>query len=358
MFLASIARDARSDLATTLLVGITVALMVATSALVGSPTTAASAVSQAAFDFAVIGDTGYTADQERMVDNLLEAVNRPHLEFVAHVGDLGGPSAGSCTDEHRARRLSQFQGSVHPLIYTPGDNDWTDCWEERAGGYDPLERLGTLRHAFFAGEESLGARRVSLNRQSAQPGYAAYRENARWTHRGVTFVTVHYVTEVLGRTAETDAEFEDRNGANVAWLQESFAAARSTNSAGVVILTQGNPFPTYAGGRGVAPEPRPGFGEFWTALEEETRAFARPVLLVHGDTHFFRIDNPLHASYAECHEGTHDVRPIYCRLHNFTRVEVFGAPYHHWVQVTVDPRDPGLFTVRPRLVEGNLPVTG
>jgi hypothetical protein len=169
------------------------------------------------------------------------------------------------------------------VIYTPGDNDWTDCWEERAGSYDALERLGSLRDTFFAGEQSLGRRTVPLTRQSADADYAALRENARWSHSGVTFLTVHYVTEVLGRTPETDAEFAERDAANLAWLRRGFLAAQTTGSQGVVIFTQANPFPTYAGGRGVAPEPRPGFSDFWSALEEETRAYGKPVLLIHGE---------------------------------------------------------------------------
>jgi len=315
----------------------------------------ASSQSAEAFEFAVIGDTGYAPTQEPLVDNLLEELNKSPLEFVVHVGDFGGPSAASCTDEHRGRRLAQFQASEQPLIYTPGDNDWTDCWEERAGSYDALERLRSLRETFFAGEQSLGRRTVPLIRQSNQVGYVAFRENVRWTHRGVTFLTLHYVTEVLGRTPETDAEFAERNAANLVWLRDGFLAAQSANSRGIVILTQANPFPIYAGGRGVAPEPRAGFNDFWSLLEDETIAFGKPVLLVHGDTHYFRVDYPLHSSAPECQAGTHDVRPIYCRIHNLTRVEIFGAPYHHWVQVTIDPNDPNLFTVRPRLVEANLP---
>lgn len=307
-----------------------------------------------AFDFAALGDTGYAADQEPWVENLLAEVYANRLEFVVHVGDFGGPSAGSCTDEHRDRRLSQFGASAHPLIYTPGDNDWTDCWEERAGAYDALERLATLRERFFAGERSLGQRSIPLVRQSTQAEYRGFRENARWSQAGVVFLTVHYVSEVLGRSEETDAEFAERDAANRAWLRDGFQEARAAAARGMVVFTQANPSPNFAGGRGVRPEPRPGFDDFWNLLEDEAIAFGKPILLIHGDTHYFRVDHPLHSSAPECGAGTHDVRPAYCRIHNLTRVEVFGAPYHHWVRVTVDPNDPNLFTVRPQFVEANL----
>jgi hypothetical protein len=41
-------------------------------------------------------------------------------------------------------------------------------------------------------------------------------------------------------------------------------------------------------------------------------------------------------------------------IENFTRVETFGDPHHHWVQVTVDPADPNVFTFRPRIVPANV----
>ncbi len=38
----------------------------------------------------------------------------------------------------------------------------------------------------------------------------------------------------------------------------------------------------------------------------------------------------------------------------FTRVETFGAANTHWVQLTVNPADPNLFEVTPRIVAGNV----
>jgi hypothetical protein len=56
--------------------------------------------------------------------------------------------------------LVQFNALPHPLIYTPGDNEWTDCHEGRnVAGLDPLERLAKLRTVFFQGERSLGQKR-------------------------------------------------------------------------------------------------------------------------------------------------------------------------------------------------------
>jgi hypothetical protein len=63
------------------------------------------------------------------------------------------------------------------------------------------------------------------------------------------------------------------------------------------------------------------------------------VLLVHGDTHFFKLDKPLLKQ--------DDL------IENFTRLETFGSPNVHWVRVTVDPASREVFTVHPMLVKGN-----
>src|SRR4051812_22558279 len=86
------------------------------------------------FSFALIGDLGYTAAQEPMVDHVLESIDAATLAFVVHDGDLGAPRSGSCTNELWARRLAQFQALRHPVIYTPGDNEWTDCHAGEGAG--------------------------------------------------------------------------------------------------------------------------------------------------------------------------------------------------------------------------------
>jgi hypothetical protein len=64
------------------------------------------------------------------------------------------------------------------------------------------------------------------------------------------------------------------------------------------------------------------------ALKERAAAFGKPVVLVHGDTHVFRIDNP------------------WPDVPNFTRVETHGlaADAANWVRARVDPSDPKVFT--------------
>ena len=113
-----------------------------------------------------------------------------------------------------------------------------------------------------------------------------------------------------------------------------------------MIMQQANPFPGFPPFPGTPQNPS-GFAELRAQLQQEATAFGRPVVLVHGDSHFFRIDKPLSPRSVR---GT-AVTPA---LENFTRVETFRTPYHHWVHVTADASDATVFTFRPRIVAANL----
>lgn len=86
-----------------------------------------------------------------------------------------------------------------------------------------------------------------------------------------------------------------------------------------------------------------GFEDLLEALAEESSSFERPVLLLHGDTHVYRLDKPLVNPPGDA--------PV---VRNLTRVETFGSPDVGWVRVTVEPRDPELFTVTPEQVDVSL----
>lgn len=280
------------------------------------------------FEIGLMGDTRYNAEQKAKFLNLMAEMNDEKLAFSVHDGDIKGGSS-PCTNDVYTETFALFEQFSAPLIYTPGDNEWTDC--HRSGG-DPLERLAFLRQVFYPTTESLGERTLTLQRQSPQ-----YPENVRWSYGAVTFATLHVVgsNNNLGRTAEADAEYAARNAANLAWLAATFAAAKADGSVGVMLFMQANMFDG-------DPAKLTGFADTRAALERETIAFGKPVILVHGDSHYFRVDKPLKSSTS----GR--------RLENFTRVETFGTNDVHWVRVSIDPRDPEIFTVRQEIVAANL----
>jgi hypothetical protein len=280
------------------------------------------------FEFGVIGDYPYTPDQIPKFDHLVEAVNQERPAFVLHVGDVG---AQPCTDAALTTSLAAINRLAVPVIYTPGDNEWTDCHQS---GNDPLQRLSRLRRLFFPTDRSLGATTLAVTRQSAD-----YPENSRFTYGGLTVVAVHEVgsDNGTGRTPEADAEAAARQAAGLAWVRAGFEAATSAASKGIVLFFQADPnFDLYRVGAHNA------HTELLRTLERESVLFKRPVLLVHGDTHVFRVDKAL--------VSTTDRRP----LENVTRLENFGSPDVHWSRVTVDPAGPELFTFSPAVVPANV----
>jgi hypothetical protein len=314
-----------------------------------------------AFEFGLIGDLPYTFEDDAKFPTLIAEMNAANLTFVVHDGDFktdsrvpaGAPTrSGPCTDAlfYEVREL--FQTFRHPLIYTPGDNEWTDCHYlpgaiPDASEYNPIERLAKLREIFFQGAQSLGQRPMPLTLQSENPAYAQFRENVRWTYGEITFVTVNVPgsNNNFGRTPENDAEYSERNAADMVWLQQGFDEARRNNSRGIMIIWQANPFKQYD--FPVPPSTIPdqarsdGFVDIVQVLEAETLRFGKPVVLVHGDTHYFRVDKPLRNATT----GR--------RIENFTRVETFGTPDVHWVRVSVDYNDPDLFIFRQGIVDQN-----
>ncbi len=305
------------------------------------------------FEIGLIGDAPYTAVEEAKFPRLIQAMNGSELAFVVHVGDLQADPRGyrngsqPCTDQTLANRKNLLEASRHPLILTPGDNDWTDCNFTKPA-IDPVVRLEAVRDTFFSGDRTLGQRSIAVVRQSSDPSYGKFRENLRWVHGGIMFVTLHMVgsNNNLGRTPEADAEYIERNAANLAWMKRAFELAKRDQLKAVMILTQANPYfedrwPAFYTRllRVAPPAQQPsGFREFLAALESEVVAYGRPVALVHGDTHYFRIDKPLFAL-----DGGR-------MIENLTRVETFGSPYVHWVRVVVDPADPRVFTFTPEMV--------
>jgi hypothetical protein len=292
-------------------------------------------VQKGRFDFALIGDVPYSdQDATNAFPNMIAEMNRARLEFVVHDGDIKS-GASPCSDEILLERYAQFQTLDHPFIYVFGDNEWTDCARGQTNAFDPVERLDKLREIFTRGNQSLGKRTLTLARQSDDPRFNRFRENVRWSLGEVLFVGLN----VPGDSNNFNhPEYAARNQANLAWLKESFALATEKQWRGLMLIMQANPRFDLPATNKV----RAGFNDLIALLEKETIAFKKPVVLVHGDTHNFRIDKPLY--------GARSKR----RLENFTRVETFGYPDVHWVRATVDWDDPSLFTFRQQIVKENL----
>lgn len=279
------------------------------------------------FDFIALGDMPYGPDllAGPPYRSLIDRINGLGLPFAIHVGDFKDGTA-ACSDDEYQLQWQHFQRFAGALVFTPGDNDWLDCHRR---GDDPLERLQALRARFFTGGNSLGQRPIALQRQGARmPAHAAYVENQRWTHQGVVFATVHTVGHRNGFDAESAAvraEAVRREAANAAWIADSFALARQTHASALVLATQAESLIDPRGRtprRGLVHDSFPSIRDTLLPL---AAAAPHPVLLVHGDFHTYRFDQPF-------------LRPGGgAALANLWRLEVYGHPRLHAVRVRVQP---------------------
>lgn len=310
------------------------------------------------------GDLPYSPAQATVgVPNLIADMNAHRLAFSVHNGDLKQGSGSLCDDNLYHQSLAWFNQLRAPAMFTPGDNDWTDCDRASNGGFNARERLDRERQIFFSTPYSMGRRPMHQAVQTdalclGLNGLVPCVENRRWTVGRVTYVTLNVPGSCnnLCDTAPDAAEFAARNAANVQWLRQSFAVAQARRSAAVMIISQANPGwdqsdPTRAPLR----DPRTlaqtdgapdGYRDFLLALRDEVAAYRKPVAYVHGDSHYFRVDKPLLDAAGR-------------RLENFTRIETFGNNAAagnndvQWVKVNVDPRSREVFAVQPMIVPGN-----
>jgi len=286
------------------------------------------------FSFGVLGDTPYNRFERQHLPALLAEMDAELLKVVIHDGDIknGGER---CDDTLFEDRLALFNTSHHPFVYVPGDNDWTDCHRPSNGAYDPLERLEALRKRFFSQpHKTLGQYPVAVDTQADNPAFSTYREHQRWQTGPVLFVTLNVPGSGnnYGRNKAPSDEFVHRGAAVKAWIGESFARARKDRLEGVVLVLQANlDIEDFSAG-----QPNRRYRGVLEQVLAETRKFAGEVLLVHGDSHFHRIDQPL-------------VNPLNNEtVKNFTRLETFGSPFMGWIKVDVEPGVKPLFSYTSR----------
>jgi hypothetical protein len=268
----------------------------------------AQAETPATLGFAVVSNAlGKPAD-ETSVRHMLDAIGHEReTSFVVYDGNLKGETE-ACRDSVYEARRELLDASPKPVILLPGEHDWVDCGQTRAGGYDPVERLDFLRQTFFGESESLGQAPMSLTRESDVARFRPFRENVRWQQNGVAFIGLnapspnnHYLN-AGGR----NGEFEDRSVANGFWLEHAAEAARRSDMRAVVVILQGDPdftryerrdrFAWLRFSRG--DQTRDGFLELKRSLVRIAEAFRGPVIVIHGSEtplpNGFRIDQPLH----------------------------------------------------------------
>ncbi|MCO4251586.1 metallophosphoesterase [Pseudarthrobacter raffinosi] len=260
-----------------------------------------AADSQQAFSFGVIGDIPYGAAEIAKFPARIQDINADSaLKFVTHVGDIKNGSS-VCSDEYFQHIRAEFDTFEHPLIFTPGDNEWVDCHRTNNGAYNPLERLDKLREVFFNEPgKTLGATMpVKTQEKLGLP------EDVRFTQNRVAFSVVNVQGSnnslqpwtglgEIAATPEQLAEVEHRTQAVLAQLRETFSDATRRNDRAVVLMTQADMFdPALLDAALANPEAVSGFREIVRTIVEETNRFDGPVYLLNGDSHVYAENQPL-----------------------------------------------------------------
>ena len=312
------------------------------------------------YEIGLFGDVPYGDSGRAQFPALVDSINSHKLAFSVFDGDTKNGSEPCYADPHPTTytatpekavadanhpdvyklALSRFAQFQDPVVYTPGDNEWTDCDRPSTQGglvSDSSDRLEYLRSLSYTSDQSLGQRTLTVTRQSK-----AYPENQRWTYGPATFATVSIPGSdnnfadggKNGPAAEGQAEYAARNAADLQWIKDVFAAAKAADSAGVLIAIQADMWDPTA----VTTH----FADTKAELARQAIAFGKPVVLVNGDSHSFESDKPLVDANGRV-------------IENVTRVTTFGDVQNHWVSVEVDKNDPNVFVFHQQLVPANLP---
>ncbi len=356
-------------------------VLVATVLALGVATATSASASQhgrdsdhdsGAFSYAVYGDAPYgtsSADtsETEATPAFIRAVNADRaVSTVLHVGDIHSGKQ-FCTQAYDQQVADLWAGFADPMVYTPGDNEWTDCHKSKEGGGafnaatgqidyvrgadgnlvdyaggNPVDNLALVRSIFFATPGgTLGSGRLRVLSQAqvdnhAHPTDSQYVENVMWQRDGVLFAAVNvpggsnndadpwYGAPTASPQQATEAA--NRTGAALRWLDRAFSTASTVHARSVVVMTQADIWDL--DGKDVSHLAN--YEPIVSSLATHTKAYAKPVLLLNGDSHVYRSDNPLQkASMCTGDEGVcsydaWDSHPSY-DVSNFHRIVVHGS---------------------------------
>ena len=252
--------------------------------------------------FVALGDAPYGTkdnpnERDELYLRLIDKINSLQPALAFHVGDT---KAGrhSCTDALLEKQLGFMNRFEMPLVYTPGDNEWSDCGTPQTGKetFEPIGRLELIRQLYFSHPDSLGQSRLPVERQPViMPQHPTNVENVRFVRGDLLFVTLHTVgkdnnlSDGSGNCENGPAtEFCARQSANIDWLRAAFTLAVGNQAKAIVVVTHADLLRGSSGGDSI----KEGFSHLVDELVSQSTRFDGPVLLIHGDKHTFTVERP------------------------------------------------------------------
>jgi hypothetical protein len=341
---------------------------------------------------AVYGDAPYgtaPADHAEFdaTPAFIDAINRDlDVSMVLHEGDIHSGSQ-YCTEAYDRSVFDLWTAFQHPLVYTPGDNEWADCHKAKEGGGsynattgqidfkryasgnlidymggNPADNLDLIRSIFFAQPGlTLGERKFVQSQSQVfdplHPSDNKYVENVMWQDDQTVFVTLNIpggsnndLDPWYGAPTASTRQMEERSArtaADLRWLDAAFVRARLSHARAVVIMSQADMWDLDGKAASHIAEYKP-FIERIATLSAE---FGKPVLQIVGDSHVYRSDNPLRnnaacttegstaGSEVACGDDAYDNQPVGHDVLNFHRLVVHGSTLPlEWLKLRIDPR--------------------
>jgi hypothetical protein len=247
--------------------------------------------------FTVIGDLPYGTDELAALPGRIDTINASRPAFTVHLGDIKSGSQ-RCDTAYFETIRQEFGRFRAPFVYTPGDNEWTDCHRVNNGAYDPLERLRVIRALFFAQPgTTLGQRPMAVASQAAR----GLPENVSFRRAGVDFATLHVVGSNddlqpwtgIGNTVATHRQVREeraRMAGAVDQVRQAVATATEKHDRAIVLFTQADMFDP-----NITPAPTDisAFKPLVQALVDAAESFDGEVYLFNGDSHIYNSDQPL-----------------------------------------------------------------
>jgi hypothetical protein len=324
--------------------------------------------------FAVYGDAPYGTKptdtaQVAATPAFVQAVNADAaVSLVVHVGDIHSGKT-YCTVDYDTTVYNLWTAYTKPLVYTPGDNEWTDCHKKKEGGGaynavtgqidyvldalnnpvdyalgNPVANLDLVRSLFFSNPgHTLGADKKVVSQRNAydraHPEDAAFVENVYFMQNDVLVVTLNvpggsnndqdiwYGAPTM--TAEQAAEAPARTAATIRWLDKAFKVAKSEGAKAVMIVAQADMWDL----DGATAAHLTGYEPIIASIASNTTAFAKPVIMFNGDSHVYRSDNPLVAGAACVTEGATAGTTAACASDDWANHPSYNVPNFHRVVV-------------------------
>jgi hypothetical protein len=332
---------------------VAVALILA-AALAATPPAQAHDDDAGALTYAVIGDTPYGQPQIDNFPNDVAEINADRrVRLVVHLGDIKNGSS-ECSTSYFQQIRSDFDLFNDPLVYTPGDNEWTDCHRANNGAYWPAgpvlngdtrpARLDEIHRIFFDRPgRTLGKHSMRVETQGGR-----FVENVAWDDARVEFGALNVPGSNndwapwfgLPQTQSQIDEVTNRTNADLAWLGHLFHEAGHDHARAVVIGIQADMWDTAIEGD---PAQYDHFQPIVQALANQARAFHGEVLLFNGDSHQFTDDHPLADPTRPQNKAIYGIQQDVPNLHRIT-VNGSTTPCHEWLRLHIDPHAKEVFS--------------